>query len=81
MKIVSTFKFPVKVAGKVIPKAETPWNIGDPLPAAKSGVKFLVNAKVFSDNPERTDFVMLNPEGVVRNEKGHAIEYKGFLVR
>ena len=79
--VVSTFKFSVKVAGKTIPKAEKPWNVGDPLPQPVEGKKILVNARLFGDNPHRSDFVMLNPENVVRNEKGFAIEYMGLIER
>lgn len=79
--VVSTFKFSVKVAGETIPKAEKPWNVGDPQPQSVEGKKILVNARLFGDNPDREDFVMLDPENVVRNEKGHAIEYAGLIER
>ena len=79
--VTSTFRFNVTVAGEVIPKAETPWNVGDPLPQPVEGRKILVNARLFGDNPDREDFVMLDPENVVRNEKGHAIEYAGLIER
>lgn len=80
MKIQSTFKFPVTVAGKVYKAAKNPWQIGQPLPEPKDGITYLVNVINFNANKDsRNDLCMLSPENVKRNEKGHAVEYSGFI--
>jgi hypothetical protein len=77
--VVSTFKFPVKVAGKVYPKGVSPLNVGDELPAKVDGVVFLVNAVFFNANQSRHDLCMLSPENVKRDKLERAVEYEGFL--
>jgi hypothetical protein len=77
--VISTFRFPVKVAGTVYSRSVSPLNVGDELPNQLDGVTLLVNAMFFNANKHRKDLCMLDPENVTRDELERAVEYQGFL--